>query len=118
MWVTRVSSNKPLSEFPARQEVISMYIWNLYQASNGMDAISITEENADISIKSRGRERLWSTLDLAKSYLVFLKNHFDNNSDGIVFTSTLEEECWSDNSPSAVRIENPVKLETYQSIPN
>ena len=117
MWVTRVNFNKSLSEFPVHQQALIALLWDLFQAGDGRDAVSITEEHADISIRSRGRERQWFTIDLAKSYLIFLKNRFDDNTDGLIFNGTLEEQLQSDNPDDPEIIENPVKLETYQSTP-
>jgi len=113
MWITRVYFNKPLKDFADHLYTVNLQLDQLKQTGGGVNADSIDEE-----FNNSTRARQWTTIDLARAYLIFLKNKFDNNTDGIVFTSTLEEECWSDDSPSAVRIENPVKLETYQSTTN
>jgi hypothetical protein len=122
MWATRVSFNKSLKEFPVHCEAIASHLWNVYQTSDGMDAI-IKSEEADIADKfdrtiKFDRERLWSNLDLAKSYMVFLKNQFDDNTDGIVFNGILDEQLQSDNPDNPEMLKGHYYLlETYQSTP-
>ena len=113
MWITRVSFNKSMLDFSDHLQSVNKKLAELAEKT-GLPLAKYLDE---YPLDHTKRIREWTTVELASEYLDFLKNRFDDNTDGIVFDGSLEKSNWVDEFDMSPLVENPIKLKTYQSTP-